>query len=240
MGVEEPMSDEKIRAQLAQVREWLQQGQYEQARALLEKLDHPKREEWLNKVAERQRAAQSQPATAAIPAKPNPPADTTETWVDTVLRVLVGSLIAFIVVTILMLLADQAFEIHEYALRDGVRRENFIIAGVVGVGTIVFAFITRAFMGSTANLIIAFYLIILTLIRLPLTHYLSFYFTWGVPQGLTAPFSQEALTAYGAFLNTLAADLLFIGYGGGLAISLITVFMFGAASDQELKKYLEK
>jgi hypothetical protein len=236
--------------QIVRLRELVQQKRYDEARDILESLDHPKAEEWLRQIEARQAAEKSAPPTrsASKPSSPSPdpywnklnktpPSKPAAGAIDgtiTVLRVLIGSIIALVVVVAGMVWIDQQFSIHPYFIDDSNRRIFLFTTGFAFLSTGVFGFIARL-IGGAANFFIGLYYVVLTPLLLGAWHYLSVYLLQNGDGALGSPLSAQAIAAYRAFLDRAPLQTM-LAYGVAVVVSLGAAYFLGATSDEELLK----
>jgi hypothetical protein len=235
--------------QIAELRILIKENRFDEAREILENIDHPKAGEWLRQLEARETAYKAQnrqpiysPAktSASETRKPLPEPEAPQQtpaaakFAITFVRVFIGSVVGFGVVLAAMIFLDQQFSIHNYFLDDSNRRVLTLAAGFAVFSTFAFCFIARL-IGGASNFFIGIYYALLALLMLAAWQYISIYNLQGGAAELGQLFSAEATNSYGAFFNTIPLETM-LAYGGSVLVSLGGAYFLGATSDEELRR----
>lgn len=247
--------------QIEELRVLIKANRFDEARELLETLNHPKAEEWLKKLDEREAAYRAasgvqpwQPSHSTAkngrstpvsenrkaPPKTEAPKQTSAAANAAIsfVRVLVGSVVAFALVLAVMIFLDRQFAIHNYFLDDSNRRVVTLAVGFALFSTAIFGFIARL-IGGAANFFIGLYYALLALLMLAAWQYLSVYDLQGAEAALGHWLSTDATNSYRVFLNTLPLETM-LAYGFSVVVSIGVAYFLGATSDEELQKRTER
>ncbi|MFN8371841.1 MAG: hypothetical protein U0694_03045 [Anaerolineae bacterium] len=235
--------------QIAELRILIKENRFDEARELLENLDHPKAQEWLRQLEaretaykaaagahSRQLAKSSSQLKVNAKAAPQPAAEPTAVAKAgiTFMRVLVGSVVGFGVVLAAMIFLDRQFAIHEYFLDDSNRRVLTLAVGFALFSTAVFGFIARL-IGGASNFFIGLYYALLAVVMLAIWQFISVYYLQGADAALGHPLSAQSMDSYREFLNTIPLETM-LAYGASVVISIGVAYFLGATSDEELQR----
>jgi hypothetical protein len=223
--------------QIAQLRSLIQNKQYDQARRLLNKIDHPKKQQWLEELNRRQAA--EQPAitntttqTKSVPQNPAIQNDQRGDAMLSFLRVVLGAIIVWVIVLGIMLVVDRQFTIHKYALNESNPREATVLVAFTVAGTFLFALFSRT-IGDKHHLLIGLYYALCAGGLFVAWHYGSIYLMQNDTPQFAILFQPDTISYYQNFITTLTGGQA-LNYGVALVISLGMAFYLGATSEERL------